>query len=79
LSKHVQLVLIDRLSLTAGREFGVMSPQIRRLANGSLMKLRLKAHPLPGSAFPMHAIWLKDQLPGPAARWFVDRLKCDSV
>jgi len=107
MSKHVQLVLSDRSSLTAGREFGVMSPLVWRLAdlgakhaflraglgwgsmplhmveedlaNGSLVKLQLKAHPLLGTAFSMHAIWLKDQPPGPAGRWFVDQLKCDSV
>lgn len=107
MSKHVQLVLTDRSSLTAGREFGVMSPLVWRLADlgakhaflraglgwgsmplhmveqdladGSLVQLRPKAHPLLGPAFSMHAIWLKDQPPGPAGRWFVDRLKCDSV
>ncbi|MCC2973133.1 LysR family transcriptional regulator [Massilia sp. IC2-476] len=107
MSKHVQLVLTDRSSLTAGREFGVMSPLVWRLADlgakhaflraglgwgsmplhmvrgdladGSLQQLRLKAHPLLGTAFSMHAIWLKDQPPGPAGRWFVDQLKCDSV
>lgn len=107
LSKHVQLVLTDRSALTAGREFGVMSPQVWRLAdlgakhaflraglgwgsmplhmveqdlaNGSLVRLRLKAHPLLGTAFSMHAVWLKDQPPGPAGRWFVDQLKCDSL
>ncbi|RYE77795.1 MAG: LysR family transcriptional regulator [Oxalobacteraceae bacterium] len=107
MSKHVQLVLTDRSSLTAGREFGVMSPLVWRLADlgakhaflraglgwgsmplhmveqdladGSLVQLHPKAHPLLGTAFSMHAIWLKDQPPGPAGRWFVDRLKCDSV
>ena len=107
MSKHVQLVLTDRSSLTAGREFGVLSPLVWRLAdlgakhaflraglgwgsmplhmveqdlaNGSLQRLRLKAHPLLGTAFSMHAIWRKDLAPGPAGRWFVDQLKCDSV
>jgi DNA-binding transcriptional LysR family regulator len=105
MSKHVQLVLTDRSQLTAGREFGVMSPLVWRLADlgakhaflraglgwgsmplhmveqdladGSLVQLRLKAHPLLGTAFSMHAAWLKDQPPGPAGRWFVDQLKCD--
>jgi DNA-binding transcriptional LysR family regulator len=107
MSKHVQLVLTDRSSLTAGREFGVLSPLVWRLADlgakhaflraglgwgsmplhmvekdiadGSLVKLRLKAHPLLGTAFSMQAAWLKDPPPGPAGRWFVDQLKCDSV
>jgi DNA-binding transcriptional LysR family regulator len=103
--KHVQLVLTDRSTLTAGREFGVLSQQIWRLADlgakhaflraglgwgsmplhmveqdladGALVRLSLRAHPLLGTAFSMHAIWLKEQPPGPAGRWFVDRLKCD--
>ncbi|VXC53117.1 LysR family transcriptional regulator [Massilia sp. 9I] len=107
MSKHVQLVLTDRSSLTAGREFGVLSPLVWRLADlgakhaflraglgwgsmplhmvaddladGGLQRLRLKAHPLLGTAFSMNAIWLKDQPPGPAGRWFVDQLKCGSV
>jgi len=33
LTKHVQLVLTDRTSLSEGREFGVMSPQTWRLAD----------------------------------------------
>jgi DNA-binding transcriptional LysR family regulator len=33
LTKHVQLVLTDRSSLSEGREFGVMSPQTWRLAD----------------------------------------------
>ena len=33
LAKHVQLVLTDRTELTAGREFGVMSPLTWRLAD----------------------------------------------
>lgn len=105
LNRHVQLVLTDRSTLTAGREFGVMSQQVWRLADlgakhaflraglgwgsmplhmveqdladGSLVRLSIRAHPLLGTAFSMHAIWLKDQPPGPAGRWFVDRLKCD--
>lgn len=105
IGKHVQLVLTDRSTLTAGREFGVLSQQAWRLADlgakhaflraglgwgsmplhmveqdlaqGSLVRLSLRAHPLLGTAFSMHAIWLKDQPPGPAGRWFVDRLKCD--
>lgn len=105
IGKHVQLVLTDRSILTAGREFGVMSQQVWRLADlgakhaflraglgwgsmplhmveqdladGALVRLSLKAHPLLGTAFSMHAIWLKDQPPGPAGRWFVDRLKSE--
>lgn len=79
INKHVQLVLTDRSTLTAGREFGVMSQQVWRLADlgakhaflraglgwgsmplhmveqdladGRLVRLSLRAHPLLGTAF----------------------------
>jgi len=67
--------------LRAGLGWGSMPLHMveQDLTDGSLVALRLKAHPLQGTAFSMHAIWLKDKPPGPAGRWFVDRLKCDSV
>lgn len=102
-TKYVQLVLSDRSSLTSGRNFGVVSPHVWRLADlgakhaflraglgwgsmplhmvkddlasGALVRLKPETHPLLGSGFSMHAIFLKDQPPGPAGRWFVDRLK----
>ncbi|MEH6434668.1 LysR family transcriptional regulator [Massilia sp. DD77] len=106
-AKHVQLVLTDRSTLTEGRNYGVLSPQVWRLADlgakhaflraglgwgsmplhmveddiasGALVRLEPEAHPLLGAGFSMHAIYLKDQPPGPAGRWFVDRLKCQAV
>jgi len=101
--KHVQLVLTDRSSLTAGRNFGVMSAQTWRLADlgakhaflraglgwgymplhmveddlrtGKLVRIALEPHAALGPGFSMHAIHMKDHPPGPAGRWFVDRLK----
>lgn len=104
-ARHVQLVLTDRSTLTRGRDFGVLSPHIWRLADlgakhaflraglgwgnmplhmvehdlesGALVRIELETHPVLGSGFSMHAIFMKDQPPGPAGRWFIDRLKCD--
>jgi DNA-binding transcriptional LysR family regulator len=49
------------------------------LADGLLIALQLKAHPLLGTVFSMHAIWRKVPPPGPAGSWFEDRLKSDPV
>jgi DNA-binding transcriptional LysR family regulator len=102
-SNHVQLVLTDRSALTQGRDFGVQSSRVWRLADlgakhaflraglgwghmplhivkadieqGSLVPIEMMVHPTLGSGFSMHAIHLKEQPPGPAGRWFIDRLK----
>ena len=104
-ARHVQLVLTDRSNLTQGRNYGVLSPHVWRLADlgakhaflraglgwgnmplhmvehdleiGALVRLELETHPLLGTGFSMHAIFRNDQPPGPAGRWFIDRLKCD--
>lgn len=104
-ARHVQLVLTDRSNLTQGRDYGVLSPHVWRLADlgakhaflraglgwgnmplhmveqdldsRALVRLELETHPLLGTGFSMHAIFMKDQPPGPAGRWFIDRLKCD--
>jgi len=101
--RHVQLVLTDRSSLTRGRDFGVLSPRVWRLADlgakhaflraglgwgnmplhmveqdlasGALVRIELETHPVLGSGFSMHAIFMKDHPPGPAGRWFIERLK----
>ncbi len=44
-------------------------------ARGSLVPVTLEAMTMTGNAFSMHAIHLKDAPPGPAGRWFVNRLK----
>jgi DNA-binding transcriptional LysR family regulator len=102
-AEHVQLVLSDRSALTVGRNFGVVSAQIWRLADlgakhaflkaglgwgfmplhtvqedlerGTLVQITLEPNPAVGSAFSMHAVYRKDAPPGPAGRWFVDRLR----
>lgn len=101
--EHVQLVLSDRSSLTAGRNFGVVSAKTWRLADmgakhaflraglgwgymplhmveddlriGRLVRLELEVQPNVGPGFSMHAVHLMERPPGPAGRWFVDRLK----
>src|SRR5476651_2547951 len=103
LAKHVQLVLTDRSELTAGREFGVMSPLTWRLGDlfakhafllkglgwggmplhivrddiehGRLSVLRIEDVPPEGLILPMSAIWQTSLPPGPAGRWFIERLK----
>lgn len=103
LGQHVQLVLTDRSALTAGRNFGVVSPNIWRLADlgakhafllaglgwghmplhmvqadiaaGRLVRLTLEISPTVGPGFSMHAIHRKEHPPGPAGRWFVQRLR----
>lgn len=105
--EHVQLVLADRSSLTAGRNFGVMSSKTWRLGDmgakhaflraglgwgfmplpvveedlksGRLVTLNLQMQPDIGPGFSMHAVHLMEYPPGPAARWFVNRLKTHSA
>jgi DNA-binding transcriptional LysR family regulator len=104
--KHVQLVLTDRSALTTGRNFGVVSPNVWRLADlgakhaflaaglgwghmplhmvqadldaGRLVRITLETSPTVGPGFSMHAIYRKEQPPGPAGRWFVQRLRLGS-
>lgn len=103
LSKHVQLVLTDRSTLSKGRTFGVLSPKTWRLADlgakhaflraglgwggmpaervaadiadGSLKKIEVEDAPLRGFGINMSAIYLTSKPPGPAGRWFIERLK----
>ncbi|MYM86216.1 LysR family transcriptional regulator [Rugamonas sp. FT82W] len=102
-AQHVQLVLTDRSTLTAGRNFGVVAAQTWRLADlgakhaflraglgwgymplhmveddlrtGKLVRIALESHAPLGPGFSMHAIHMRDHPPGPAGRWFVNRLK----
>jgi DNA-binding transcriptional LysR family regulator len=100
---QVQLVLTDRSTRTQGRNFGVSSTKLWRLADlgakhaflkaglgwgmmplhmvqedieaGRLKVLELEPHPTSGSAFSMNAVHMASAPPGPAGRWFVQRLK----
>jgi DNA-binding transcriptional LysR family regulator len=103
LAKHVQLVLTDRSELTAGREFGVMSPLTWRLGDlfakhafllkglgwggmplhavkrdideSRLVKLSIEDLPEEGLILPMSAVYATSNPPGPAGRWFINRLR----
>jgi DNA-binding transcriptional LysR family regulator len=103
LGKHTQIVLTDRSELSSGREFGVMSPTVWRLADlfakhhfllnglgwggmplhavrkdleeGRLSVLPIEDVPPDGLILAMSAVWQTKSPPGPAGRWFVDRLK----
>ncbi len=55
LAKHVQLVLTDRSDLSAGREFGVMSPLTWRLAD-LFAKHAFLLSGLGWGGMPLHAI-----------------------
>ncbi|MRV76705.1 LysR family transcriptional regulator [Duganella sp. FT92W] len=105
-AEHVQLVLADRSSLTAGRNFGVVSAKTWRLGDmgakhaflraglgwgymplpmveedlhsGKLVTLNLEIQPNVGPGFSMHAVHLMEHPPGPAGRWFVNRLKAQA-
>lgn len=53
--EHVQLVLTDRSSLTAGRDFGVVSPKVWRLADLGAKHAFLKAG-LGWGGMPLHMV-----------------------
>jgi DNA-binding transcriptional LysR family regulator len=55
LAKHVQLVLTDRSDLTAGREFGVMSPLTWRLGD-LFAKHAFLLKGLGWGGMPVHAV-----------------------
>ena len=103
LSKYTQIVLTDRSELSAGREFGVISPTTWRLADlfakhhfirnglgwggmplhavredleeGRVKALSIEDVPPGGLDVPMSAVWQTKSPPGPAGRWFIERLK----
>lgn len=104
--EQVQLVLADRSTLTAGRNFGVMSGKTWRigdmgakhaflraglgwgymplpmveedLASGRLVALNLQMQPDVGAGFSMYAVHLREYPPGPAGRWFINKLKAQA-
>ncbi len=45
------------------------------LAQGSLVALDIEDSPLGGFVLPISAVYLSNQPPGPAGRWFIDQLK----
>jgi DNA-binding transcriptional LysR family regulator len=42
---------------------------------GALVRIALETLPVVGGGIAMHALHLKEQPPGPAGRWFVQRLR----
>lgn len=103
LDRHVQLVLTDRSTLSAGRDFAVWSPTTWRLADlfakhallingvgwggmplhvvqddieaGRLARLEIADEPAAGISLPMKAVYRAADPPGPAGRWFIERLQ----
>jgi DNA-binding transcriptional LysR family regulator len=103
LAQHVQLVLTDRTDVTAGRDFGVISPRTWRLADlgakheflraglgwggmpeamiagdladGALVRLAVATSP----PITMAAAYRPDAPPGPAGRWFIERLRAEAA
>jgi DNA-binding transcriptional LysR family regulator len=72
LAKHVQLVLTDRSELTAGREFGVMSPLTWRLSD-LFSKHAFLLKGLGWGGMPLHAV-KQDLLGGRLVRLLVEDL-----
>lgn len=99
LARHLQLVLTDRSSKLAGKDYGVFSPTTWRLGDlstkyaflkdgvgwGSLPTHMVEADVAQGRlvrldigqnlSLVMSACYRASAPPGPAARWFIDRLK----
>lgn len=63
--------------LRAGLGWGNMPLHMveQDIDSGALVRIELETHPVLGSGFSMHAIFMKDEPPGPAGRWFIERLK----
>jgi DNA-binding transcriptional LysR family regulator len=103
LARHVQLVLTDRTAVTAGHDFGVISPRTWRLADlgakheflraglgwGGMPEAMIAADLAAGilvrlpvlSSTPlaMAAAYRPDAPPGPAGRWFIERLRAEAA
>jgi DNA-binding transcriptional LysR family regulator len=63
--------------LRAGLGYGALPLHVIEadLASGALVKIRLEEAPSEGFAITMSAIYRTDSPPGPAGRWFMERLK----
>jgi DNA-binding transcriptional LysR family regulator len=77
LAKHVQLVLTDRSKLTAGREFGVMSPLTWRLGD-LFAKHAFLLKGLGWGGMPLHAV-KEDLLAGRLTKLSIEDLPEDSL
>jgi DNA-binding transcriptional LysR family regulator len=63
--------------LRAGLGFGLMPLHIieQDLASGALIQITGESAPSEGHVIAMSAVYRTDSPPGPAGRWFIDRLK----
>jgi DNA-binding transcriptional LysR family regulator len=77
LAKHVQLVLTDRSELTAGREFGVMSPATWRLGD-LFAKHAFLLKGLGWGGMPLHAV-KQDLLAGRLVKLAIEDLAEESL
>jgi DNA-binding transcriptional LysR family regulator len=77
LAKHVQLVLTDRSELTAGREFGVMSPLTWRLGD-LFAKHAFLLKGLGWGGMPLHAV-KQDLLQGRLVKLSIEDLAEESL
>jgi len=77
LAKHVQLVLTDRSELTAGREFGVMSPLTWRLGD-LYAKHAFLLKGLGWGGMPLHAV-KQDLLEGRLVKLSIEDLAEESL
>ena len=66
--------------LRAGLGFGTLPRHMVEadLASGALVEITAQDAPSGGRAIAMSAIYRTDSPPGPAGRWFVDRLKAEN-
>jgi DNA-binding transcriptional LysR family regulator len=63
--------------LRAGLGFGIMPLHMIEadLATGALVQITAESAPPEGYVIAMSAVYRTDSPPGPAGRWFIDRLK----
>jgi DNA-binding transcriptional LysR family regulator len=63
--------------LRAGLGFGLMPLHLieKELASGALIQITGESAPSEGHVIAMSAVYRTDSPPGPAGRWFIDRLK----
>jgi DNA-binding transcriptional LysR family regulator len=67
--------------LRAGLGYGILPLHLIEadLASGALVQLRLEDAPSGGYVIAMSAIYRTDSPPGPAGRWFIERLKLEAA
>jgi DNA-binding transcriptional LysR family regulator len=76
---HLSHLGIKLAFLRAGLGFGIMPLHTIEadLASGTLVKITVESVPPEGFAMEMSAIYRTDRPPGPAGRWFIERLKAE--